>query len=273
MIEDLGVIDTRKIISAAQELHGVDFSSDSLTALRYRFIYAINALQVKNAEDLCLKIKSKDFFESFLEKITVDTTEFFRDPSFWRELRKLVFPKIEQKSNFTIWFPDCSSGEEIYSLAIFLKEDGLLNKVSIIASQQSNKKNELIKEGIYSHSREDINSANYKRANGTHCFTDYIETNGKKFQINKDLISSVTFKSFKSIAESKMAGIDLIMYRNSLIYFNKNAQNDIIEYLYTVIAPSGYLVIGIKEALNILSPETKFRELHKGECIFQKISR
>ncbi len=273
MIEDLGVIDTRKIISTAQELYKIDFSNDSLTALRYRFINAINALQVKNAEELCLKLKSKDFFESFIEKITVDTTEFFRDPSFWRELRKLVFTKIDQKTNFKIWFPDCTSGEELYSLAIFLKEDGLLHKVSIFASQQSVKKNEFVKEGIYNHSREDINSANYKRANGALAFTDYIQTSGKKFEINKDLISSVNFKTFNSIYESKMTDIDLIMYRNSLIYYNKSAQNEIIEFLYSAMSANGYLAIGIKESLNILSPETKFRELHKGECMFQKISR
>ncbi len=272
MIEDLGVIDTRKIISVVQELYKIDFSNDALTALRYRFVYAINAMQVKNADELCLKLKSKDFFETFLEKITVDSTEFFRDPSFWRELRKLIFSKIEQKGKFSIWFPDCTSGEELISLAIFLKEDGLLNKVSIIASQQSSKKNDYIREGIYTLGREDVNSANYKRANGANAFTDYTQVNGKKFQIDKDLISRVDFKAFNSLTESKLNDIDLIMYRNSLIYYNKSAQNDIIEYLYTVLSPNGYLAIGIKESLNILSPEMKFRELHKGECIYQKIA-
>lgn len=273
MIEDLGVIDTRKIISVVQELHKIDFSNDALTALRYRFVYAINALQVKNADELCLKLKNKDFLESFLEKTSVECTEFFRDPSFWRELRKLVFAKIEQKGKFSIWFPDCASGEELYSLAIFLKEDGLLNKVTIIASQQSVRKNDFIREGIYSLGREDINSANYKRANGVNSFTDYTQINGKKFQIDKNLIDRVEFKTFNSVTEAKITDVDLVMYRNSLIYYNKSAQNDIVEYLYTVLAPNGYLAIGIKETLNILSSETKFRELHKGECIYQKIAR
>jgi len=273
MIEDLGVIDTRKIIATVVETHGIDFSTDALTALRYRFISAMNQLQVRNVDELCFKLNNPDVFDLFLEKVTVDVTEFFRDPSFWRELKKIIFPRIREANKYRIWFPDCSSGEELYSLLIFLEEEGLGENVEIIASQFSKKKNGYIKEGLYSHTREDINSANYKRANGKKAFADYIETNNKKFLIKSKLLEIVTFKTHKSIRETREKDIDLVMFRNTLIYYNKNTQNDIIEHILSSMKNQGTLVIGAMETLNILNVESKFRELNKAERIYQKIAK
>jgi chemotaxis protein methyltransferase CheR len=273
MIEEVGVIDTRKVIAAAKAGHGLDLACDSLTALRYRIAYAMNSLQIRSIEDLCMKLSSTDFFDSFMEKLTVDETEFFRDPSFWRELKKVVFPRFTSLDKIKIWLPNCSSGEELYTLLICLKEEGLLDKAEILASQVSSKKNSFIKTGIYQHTRDDVNSANYKRANGTKNFADYIETNAKKFQIDTNLLQPVRFSTSMSVIGSTKEQFDFVLYRNSLLYFNKTIQNELVDFITGSLLPNGILAIGVMESLYIVSPETKFREIGKNESIYQKIAR
>jgi chemotaxis protein methyltransferase CheR len=230
--------------------------------------------KIRNIDDFIFRLEELDFFERALFDITVNATEFFRDPSFWREFIHLTSDKIESQVSYKIWMPDCASGEELYSLCIVLKEEKLLDKVKILASNLSKEKIEYIKKGTFDEKREDVNSANYKRTNLNQSFEDYITPLiNNKFQIDTSLLQDVEFIHTNNIFNNPPQGIKFILFRNSMIYYNKTLQNDVVELLYNSLLPGGHLAIGNKETLNILESERKFRTVSETERIYQKISK
>jgi len=272
-IEDIGIIDTKRIISYIYTSYNIDFSNYSLTSFKRRMVFVLQKYKIKNIDEFITRLGSRDFFEKVLFDITVPTTEFFRDPSFWREVIHQVISKIDNQLNYKIWLPDCSSGEELYSLAIILKEENLLDKVKIYASNISREKVEFIKQGIYEEKREDVNSANYKRTILKCSFEDYIKPLSGKFQVDKSLIEGVEFIHTTSFTQNVPQGVKFVLFRNTLIYFNKTLQNDVIEAIYNSLLPGGFVAIGNKETLNILESEKKFKVVNEAERIFQKLSK
>jgi len=271
MIEEIGIIDARKIITAIRENYRIDFSNYALTALKRRFAYAWYNSGAKNIDDLVQKLNSRTFFDDFLFNVCVDTTEMFRDPSVWRVLKIDFLSRIEKEVSYKIWLPDCASGEELYSLTIILKEMNLLEKVKIFASNISFKKIEFIKAGVYAMKREDVNTANYERANGEAELTDYMTEKNNKIYMDTDLIKDVEFINTTSLATKMPEGIKLVLFRNSLIYYNKTLQNDVIQALFKSLLSGGFLFIGIKESLNSISADKMFRTVNEVERIYQKI--
>lgn len=272
MIEEIGIIDTRKITSTIQEVYNVDFSDYSLTALRRRYLRVFEENKINSVENLLIKLRENpEFFEKFLFDVSVNCTEMFRDPSVWRKIKKLILPKVESQVTFKIWLPDCSSGEELYSLVILLKENNLLDKVKIYASNISKKKIEYIKEGVYKQKREDLNTANYVRAKGKSEFENYCVAEGNNIKMDVSLIENVEFLSSRSILENPPEGIKLVLFRNSMIYFNKTYQNLVVDTICNSLLTGGYLVVGIKENLNSILAERKFKLIDDSERIFQKI--
>ncbi len=136
---ELGIVDTRNIIKTLQDVYNYDFKNYALTFFKRRVEKIIIAHGLRDADGLIRKIETdKNFFEVFLQDICVENTEMFRDPSLWRVLKEDLFPKnIQGAVNFKIWFPEVSSGEELYSTAIILKKLNLLNNVQLIASSIS----------------------------------------------------------------------------------------------------------------------------------------
>lgn len=273
-IEDIGIIDTKRIISFLFVTYGVDFSNYSLTSLKRRFIFVIQKNRIKSIDDFVQKLENKDFFEKALFDITVNTTEFFRDPSFWREFIHLIAEKIDTTLSYKIWLPDCASGEELYSLAIILSEENVLDKVKIFATNISLEKIEFVKQGIYEEKREDVNDANYKRINLKHNFENYYKSIGNnKFQMDQTLLRNVEFSHSYNLSTNAPQGIKFVLFRNSMIYFNKSLQNETIDIIYNSLLPGGYLAIGNKESINILESERKYKIISDSERIYQKMAR
>lgn len=273
-IDDIGIIDTKRIVSFIYSTYGVDFSNYSLTSLKRRFVNVLQKNKIKNIDDLIIRLENNSFFEKTLFDITVNNTEFFRDPSFWRELIHIITDKIESQVSYKIWMPDCASGEELYSLAIILREEKIIDKVKIIATNLSGEKIEFIKQGVYEEKREDVNDANYKRTNLRATFETYTTSLGNnKFQMDTSLIQNVDFIQSNCITENPPQGIKFILFRNTLIYYNKSLQNDVVDTLYNSLLPGAFLAIGNKESLNILESERKFRVISESERIFQKLMK
>lgn len=271
MIEDIGIIDTRKIINTIKEYHGIDFSEYSLTSLKRRIIRAIEETKINSIDSLLQILNNKDFIESFLNYICVDTTEMFRDPSVWRRIKKDILAKSESHVTFKIWFPDAGSGEEIYSLAILLRELGISNKVKIFASSLSSQKIDFIKKGVYKQKREDVNTANFERIKSSTDLSDYCKKDGITMYMDTTLLDNVEFIKSKSLIDSVPEGLKLVIFRNSMIYLNKSYQNLVVEKISDSMLTGGYLIIGIKENLNSILAEKKFKLIDESERVFQKI--
>ncbi len=271
---EIGIVDTRNIIRILNESHDLDFSNHALTSFKRRLEKAILVNNLKNADNLILRLKDdKNFIKKFLKDIAIESTEMFRDPSLWRWLRDEFFPQqIKPNQRFKIWLPDCVSGDELFTLCIQLLEHGWLDKVTIIASSIIEEQIETIKSGLLHFKKIDLSSENYKRYNGLRNFTDYYKLENNMAYRDTSLIERVDFQVHNITSDAPLKDIKLIIFRNHMIYYNPTLQTKILRKLHESLSYNGHLIIGIQENLEGYSKGNEFALVNKNENIYKKRS-
>jgi chemotaxis protein methyltransferase CheR len=226
----------------------------------------------KDADGLISRLStSKEYFEQFLQEITPETTEMFRDPSLWRTIRDEILPDIIKSSNKPkIWVASFDSGEELYSLAIMLKESGMLSDVQIYASVISDKTLDKIKNGRIDAKELEVNEANYLRFIGKKNFANYIRVDNGQVILDNGLIQGVNFIKLNSVYENVPGGIKFILFRNQMIYYNQLLMDKVVSQLSNSVVPGGYLVVGVMETLEGTSSVSKFSVYNDSEKIYKK---
>ncbi len=272
MVIDLELKDIRSIISTVKEHHGMDFGDYALSSFKRRVIRIFEIFKLQSVSELNQKIVSdKSFFEKFVKEVTVNTTEMFRDPSFWRKLRDDIIPIFASNNNIRIWHAACSSGEEVYSMAILLKEMGLLDKAMMFATDLNDDVLKTARTGIYPSRNMDINNSNYERFGGKSKLSDYYKNNNESVHFDPDLIKSVTFKIHDLSKNELFSKFDIIVCRNVLIYFNFDLQDRVIQQFSDSLFKGGVLGIGSKETIVWCKAAKKFTTLSVEEKIYRKI--
>jgi len=270
---ELGIVDIREIIGAVKSDFDYDFGNYALTSFKQRLERIMVLYNICNAEGLIMKLRSdSDFFDTFLYEITVPSSEMFRDPSLWRWLIEACFTGMVDKSTgkSRIWLPACVSGAELYSLAILISEAGLLDKVHIIASCLSNKSIELMKSGFYDLKKMEVSVENFKRVNSAKDLSIYYKS-GHNFALRDTrLIQNVEFLRLNINFDNAPQNIRLILFRNSMIYYNPTQQEKILHVIYNSLSPSGYLVVGIKEKISGINTGRDFEIVNETESVYRK---
>ncbi|MEA3316686.1 MAG: CheR family methyltransferase [Bacteroidota bacterium] len=269
---ELGILDTRAIIKTLEDSCGYDFKNYALTFFKRRIEFIIKKYGLKNASGFLQKITSdKDFIEIFLKEITVETTEMFRDPSLWRYLKNDFLPKVvPNTSSFKIWFPEVSTGEELFSLAILLKELKLLDKVKFIVSSTSKTNIEQIQKGIFSAKKIETNNANFDRIFSNTKLNKYYTIKDDKAILDISLIKNTKFLKQSVIFDEYPKGIKLVICRNQMLYFNQILQERFIKSTHNCIVPGGHFIIGNNENIDYWNCDKDYVQILKSESIFKK---
>lgn len=269
MITNVDLIDVKALNTLVQEKYNEDFSEFATTAYRRRVEKAGNDLRMPSIEVLFDKIKADpSVFQKFKKQLIIPTTEFFRDPSFWRKLRDEIAKK-NKSSAFRIWVPGCSSGEELITIAIVLKELGIYDTCKILATEISDQVFTDIKLGKFESRSIETGESNYERFEGKKKFSDYTKTINGVTTIDTSLLSNVTFQA-SSIDLSEISGkFDLIICRNVFIYCNINLQDKMIKNFEQRLFPSGLFAIGVKESLNSSRYKNSFLVVSEEENIYR----
>ena len=273
MTIDLGIVDIRSIIKAIQENYNYDFSVLALTSFKQRLEKIIERNNLGSADNLIKKLHNNpEFFDNFLYELCVSSTEMFRDPSLWRWLREDYFAEgiDTSKGTFKIWFPNCVSGGELFSLAILLSESDLLDKVQIIASCMSDKAIENIKQGLYDMKKIEVSGENYIRFNGAIDFTDYYKIDKYTIARNIDLIKNVEFNKQDLNFSNAPRNVKMIIYRNNLIYFNPSYQDQVLRRMHAILASSGIFILGSKEQIRSINSNKEFEFVNQSESVYKK---
>lgn len=265
---EIGIVETRNVIKTILDTYGYDFRDYALTSFKRRLEQIIGNNGFKDADALINRLStSKDFFDSFLHEVTPETTEMFRDPSLYRTIRDEILPDIMKSQNKPkIWVAAFDSGEELFSLAIMLKETGILSDVQIYASIMSDKMLDKLKNGKVDAKELEVNDANYVRYNGKRSFSDYYKIDNGQILLDTSLIQGVNFVKLNTVYDNVPGGIKLVLFRNQMIYYNQLLQDKVLGQLTTSVVPGGYLVIGVKETLegsNALSKYLVYNDLEK----------
>ena len=270
---EIGIVETRNVIKTILDVYGYDFRDYALTSFKRRLEQIITDNGLKDAEGLINRLQNnKEYFDSFLFDIVPESTEMFRDPSLWRALRDEILPDIMKGSTSKpkIWVSSFDSGEEIYSLAIILKESNLLSDVQIYASYFSDRMVTKIQGGKMDVKQIEINEANYLRLNGKHSFADYFKLANGIATLDTSLITGVNFVKQNTLYENTPGGVKLIFFRNQTIYYNQLLQERVLNQISNSLVPGGYIMIGVKETLENTNTSNKFTVYNDLEKIYKK---
>lgn len=272
MIQEIGIVDSKKAISIINEKYNYDYSSYAPTAFKRRLLKYINAHNFTNIKDFLLRLEEDErVFEQLFEESLIEETEMFRDPSLWRELREKYLPELIGNRDLKIWIANSVSGDELFTIAIVLKEIGLLNNVKLIVSVPSDKRIEQIKKGGgYDLKKMEIGEANYLRFFGKFSFSNYYKLENNKAFLNADLLKNVEFKRHNVISDEVFSTFKLVFCRNHLIYCNPNLHERLSNKLYNGLMPGGYLVLGSKESLSGMNVEKKLNLVNNVEKIYKR---
>jgi chemotaxis protein methyltransferase CheR len=274
MIEDVEINDLRALTQLVKEKYNYDFSNYATSSFKRRLIRVLELYKFDTFDKLLTRIKSEpSFFREFLSEITVNVTEMFRDPSLWRELRDKVLPNLfDAHETVKIWHAGCSSGEEVFSMEVLLKESGWHERTKIFATDIDHTIIAKAKEGRYSlKNMQELNDKNYVRFEGKSQLSDYYKVEGQNVQLDKNLLSNVTFMEHNLVTGNVFTKVDIILCRNVLIYFNQNLQNEVFRTFHQSLFNYGYLIVGSKETLVWCDIANKFITVNNEEKIFKKI--
>ncbi|WP_430814258.1 CheR family methyltransferase [Carboxylicivirga sp. RSCT41] len=222
---------------------------------------------IRKAEHLLEQLNNEEFADEFRHFFSVETTELFRDAGFWRHLRKII-NDYYSGVDFRIWFPDVASGEELYSLLILLKELNCHTKAHIIINNTSDIGCGKIKNGQLSSKKMDINAYNYKRFEGIGSIEDYFRETDEGLKFDLSLLDQVQIKK-GGIEETPGQPCDLIIIRNSMLYYAKDYHQVVKEVVDNSLVSGGFLCLGVKEQL--AAPyDNRFECIDAKEKIYNK---
>ncbi|ADB37081.1 CheR family methyltransferase [Spirosoma linguale] len=268
---DLSTSELEEILTLIKLIHGYDFTNYAQTSLKRRIVRCMGLAHIRTASELRFQLANDTaFFDWFLQSIMVNVTEMFRDPTFYRTLREKVLPLLASYPIIKIWHAGCSTGEEVYSMAILLKEANLLERCRLYATDINPANLEKARLGLIPVQHLTDYTAGYRQAGGQRDFEDYYTLHGNHIQMHKTLRDSILFAQHNLVTDRVFNEFQLVCCRNVLIYFNKDLQNHVIRLFHDSLAPLGFLAIGTKESLLFTDLRDQFAAIVPDTKIFRR---
>lgn len=271
MSADLQNIELNCLLEAIDQHYGYDFKTYAQASLMRRVKNFMTLKGYRNVSELIPNIlHDRNFFGAFLNGMSVPVTEMFRNPEMFRSLRKNVLPALKKYSRINIWHAGCATGEEAYSMAILLHEEGILERSQIYATDFNLQSLEIAKAGIYRANEMQKNTGNYLKSGGKSSFSDYYQSNYNSAKMQSALRKSITFANHNLMSDGVFAEMHLVMCRNVLIYFDKTLQDRVLKLFRDSLAQNAFLVLGDKETLRFSSVVDDFDAVDDAQRIFTR---
>lgn len=269
---EIGEFEVERAIDVLNRSHGIDFSGYSRASFTRRIQRIADKDANGNFDSLLIRVSvDKEYFSRFLKEVTVNVTEMFRDPSFFAAIQKKVLPELSKQKELQIWHAACSTGEEVYSLAILLHEALLLGRSTIHGTDLNPDVLLKAKDGVYSERDFTEYAQNYKLSGGKATFSDYYSISHGNAVFNDLLKEKMMFFEHNLVTDGSFNTFNLIMSRNVLIYFQKPLQSQVIKLFKDSLVKGGFLCLGSKESLLFSDDRLAFEVVDAKEKIYRKI--
>ena len=271
MICNLYIKDIKAISKLLEDLWNIDLSHFTYVILKIKLEQFCDKYKIQNVKLLENRIETSPLIkEDLLIYLYSDGFELFRDPSFWRTLKEDILKNINTNLPFRVLFPACHQGAELLSFLMLRDVLGLTDKVSVMYSYHHQKLNQ-VKNGFnFDERKHQLNLSNYKRINGEELPEKYLRFESNKLIPSSDLfINTVAFHDLE-IASDLNKSVNGVIYRNKLLNYKRNIQNEIISGLATKIKSGGFLALGIKEQILKDSNKELLTMINKKESIYKK---
>lgn len=257
-------------LEALYQRHGYDFRQYARASIKRRVQSLATANGCANISELIPRILHDEaFLEETLAHLSVPVTEMFRDPSVFKTIREQVIPYLSSYHRLQIWQAGCATGEEVYSLAILLEEEGLLPRSQIYATDINDMALHQAEDGIFPIARVAEYERNYIRSGGKGQLSDYYVSNADFFRINQRLRKRIVFAHHNLVSDGVFCEVQLILCRNVLIYFDTHLQNRVLHLFHSSLARHGFLCLGTRESLRAVESANLFSVMDQNNMIFR----
>jgi len=264
-------IEMQLFLDAIYLKYHYDFRAYAQSSLKRRLTAAMSRFGCATLSQLQDRaLHDPSVFPSLLDYLTVQVSEMFRDPSYFKSLRDNVIPTLRTYPSLKVWVAGCSTGEEIYSLAILLREEDLLSRTIIYATDINSEALMKAESGVYDLDRIAGFSDNYLRSGARHSLSDYYTAAYGRAVFDKRLTKNVVFSDHSLATDSVFAEVHLISCRNVLIYFNAELQDRALTLFGDALCHKGFLGLGSKESLRFSSQADRFADFDRPHRIFRK---
>jgi chemotaxis protein methyltransferase CheR len=271
---DLERIEIDLLLEGIYRHYGFDFRNYVFSSIRRRIwhrmytenLSTVSALQEKVLHDPIL-------MKSLLEDFSITVTEMFRDPSFYIAFRKKIIPILKKYPEFRIWHAGCSTGEEVYSMAVLLYEEGIYKNARIYATDINESALETAKQGVFPLKKMKIYTKNYLHSGGTKAFSEYYTVKDENAIFHTFLGENIVFAQHNLAVDHSFNEFHVIICRNVMIYFNSTLQNRVHELFYNSLVLSGVLGIGKKEDIAFTSHSMCYEEMDSNEKLYRKMDQ
>ena len=268
---DVEKIELDCLLEAAYRRYGFDFREYAPASLRRRVnrrvqlegLPSISALQER-------LLREPPLMQQLLLDLSISVTAMFRDPSFYLTLRRKVVPLLKTWPFTRVWVAGCSTGEEVYSLAILLDEEGLYDRARIYATDINEEVLDRARQGVFPLAKMQDYTRNYIAAGGTRAFSDYYTSAYDGAAFDRSLVRNVVFAQHNLASEGTFNEFHLIVCRNVMIYFERSLQERVFELFDDSLVRLGILGLGAKESLRMSERAPKYDELDPAERIYRK---
>jgi chemotaxis protein methyltransferase CheR len=264
-------IELHLLIDAIYLKYHYDFRRYAAASLKRRLTAAMSRFRCATFSELQSKVlHDPAMFPALLDFLTVPVSEMFRDPNYFRSLRETVVPVLRTYPSLKIWVAGCSTGEEVYSLAILLREEGLLNRSLIYATDINPHVLQKATAGVYEVDRIAGFTEAHRKSGGNSSLSDYYTAAYGRAVFDKSLKEHIVFSDHSLATDSVFAEVQLVSCRNVLIYFNRDLQDRAIGLFRDALCRKGFLGVGSKESLRFSAHQDSFSELVREDRIYQK---
>lgn len=274
-VETLEEIDSEEFRAFLEEIKNrydydfTDYAESSLLRRTKHFMEARNIFELEALSGMLRK--DEGVFEEFVQGLSVTVTEMFRDPSFYKVLRDVVMKRLATYPFIKIWLAGCATGEEVYSMAILLKEENLLERTLIYATDINQRSLDIARLGTYSVREMKTFTANYFASGGTQEFSEYYQSKYNAVSFDKNLRRNVVFSAHNLTSDKSFNEFELIICRNVIMYFNQNLQTRVLNLFDESLCHFGFLGLGDKESLLFSDLTHRYEAVSKKEKIYMKI--
>jgi len=250
--QEIQQIELELLIKAIKASYGHDFSGYAMASFARRVEKGLRELQLEYISEIIpLVLHDRCLYEKFFLNLSVNVTEMFRDPLFFLKLRESVLPELKAQKVLKIWVAGCSTGEEVYSLAIMLKEENLYDQVLIYATDFNDQVLAKAEDGIYPLGKIRHYSSNYHTAGGKASFADYFQSDENWIIMDRALKKNIVFSLHNLAVEKEFSKVDILICRNVMIYFDQSLQETVFDLFDHSLISNGFLCLGMSESLQI----------------------
>lgn len=265
-------IEIRMLVEAVYLKYNYDFRDYTGASQKRRVLVALRELGCATVSALQEKVMHEPAgFAHLLQFLTIPVTEMFRDPEYYAAVREQVAPFLETYPSLKIWVAGCSTGEEVYSLAILLHEEGLLERSMIYATDINPQSLEAARRGVFPLERMRLYTENYQKAGGKRAFSDYYTAAYGGALFDRALVENVTFADHSLATDSVFSETHFVSCRNVMIYFNRRLQDRVLGLFHESLCHRGFLGLGSKESIEFSHYAGRFEVLAKREKLYRKV--